>query len=93
MNHFPCAQDLHTHTQTVMYLSTGECVLLIEVHLSSECFQEEFTHGLVDHDIGRVPDGSVELIPEFCILCRDEPGNRGTDTCYMLRFPGSSRPH
>ena len=68
----------------VMYLSTGECVWLIEVHLSSECFQEQFTDCLVDHYICRVSDRRMELLPELCILCRVKPGNSGKVTFFFL---------
>lgn len=73
----------------VVYLSTGESVRLIEVHLSSKCFQEEFTDSLVDHYIGRVSDGSMEFLSELCILCRIEPGNSGKvcRLCWSWHIP------
>lgn len=70
---FGVCLNLHTSYTGFHLLSTGECVCLIEVHLSSKCIQEEFTDGLVDHYIGRVSDGNVELLPELCVLRRVEP--------------------
>lgn len=58
-NQLDACWNLHTADARLYLLSIGECVPLIEVHLSSECFQEEFTDRLLDHYIGRVSDGSV----------------------------------
>lgn len=62
----------------------GEGVRLIEVHLSLERFQKEFTERLMDHHIRRVSDGSPELLPELCVLRRVEPGTSGKDDLISL---------
>lgn len=69
-----------------MYLSVGEGVRLIEVHLSLERFQKEFTERSMDHHIRRVSDGSPELLPELCVLRRVEPGTSWKDDLISLCF-------
>lgn len=56
------------------HLSSGQAIGLVEHHLCSERIQEQFTDGLVNHHISRVPDWSTQLIPQIGVLCGVEPG-------------------